>query len=140
MMTAEQFIERESGLMGRDCVLNGISRDKIGPHNVAFLTYTISAIGFGAGPSDDPVPLGRLRRRHSRGERYRGNLLGGRPMSDDYGRIVAASDDLELPFIEAAAERAGIIWRCDCGWINRPPDRHCGDCGANHLLGGSNER
>lgn len=62
-------------------------------------------------------------------------------MTNTYERIVKAATDVELPFIEAAAERAGIIWRCSarrissqglnlrCCWVNLRARRRCENCG-----------
>lgn len=58
---------------------------------------------------------------------------------DRFDRIVSVATDGELPFIEAAAFRAGVLWRCTarppefplgCGYNNDEHEARCGDCGA----------
>lgn len=45
--------------------------------------------------------------------------------NDFYGQLVQAATDDEATFIEAAAERAGLVWRCGCGWLNRDYEEEC---------------
>lgn len=55
-----------------------------------------------------------------------------------YNQITDAATDSELPFIEDAAERAGLIWKCraeapsssPCRYINWRDEAKCGNCGA----------
>lgn len=64
-----------------------------------------------------------------------------------YSELAKAANDTELPFIEAAAERAGFIWKCPgtvddfaalagkpagkpCGWVNMRDAHVCGGCKA----------
>ena len=45
-------------------------------------------------------------------------------------RLYDAADDYEASMIEDVAVRAGLVWKCACGWANRPKDRRCDGCKA----------
>lgn len=55
-------------------------------------------------------------------------------MADQIGRMLAEADDHEHATVQALAIRAGLRWRCACGWINPTSDTSvspCDGCGRD---------
>ena len=58
------------------------------------------------------------------------HVEGSEPPADDtLGKLFDAATDAEADKLAAIAIRAGLLWRCSCGWNNESNETTCGDCG-----------
>lgn len=50
-------------------------------------------------------------------------------MNDRFEILLQAATEIEYPFIQEAAIRAGLMWECHCHWLGLGDEEDCNSCG-----------
>lgn len=55
----------------------------------------------------------------------RSAILAGASHPEFLGRLLSAASDAQAEAVRDAAVKAGMLWRCACGWYNPEEAAHC---------------